>query len=225
MENPLVSIIIPYYNGQEFIDATLESLFAQDYSSIEIILVNDGSSSDSRAVLEKYHGRVTIIDQENRGIAAARNTGIKNAHGEIIGLIDQDDLWPTNHISLMVPFLQTSGSHDFVRGHTEAFEILPDGTRHSSDPQLLPVLVGCALYKKIVFDQIGFFDETMREGDDFDFNVRLQEPTLPWKEITDVTLYYRKHGNNHSITNDRFVHHGLILAAKKQLERMRAKKS
>jgi hypothetical protein len=65
----------------------------------------------------------------------------------------------------------------------------------------------------------------MREGDDFDFNVRLQESNLPWKEITDVTLYYRKHGNNHSITNERFIHHGLILAAKKQLERMRAKKS
>ena len=63
----------------------------------------------------------------------------------------------------------------------------------------------------------------MREGDDFDFNVRLQELLIPWKEITDITLYYRKHGNNHSITNVRFVNHGLLLAAKKQLERLRTK--
>lgn len=123
----------------------------------------------------------------------------------------------------MLPFLSENSPYDFVRGHTQAFEINTDGTRQSSEPQLLPVLVGCALYKKSIFDRVGFFDETMHEGDDFDFNVRLQESHIPWKEISDITLYYRKHGNNHSITNTRFVNHGLLVAAKKQLERMRTK--
>ncbi len=220
MENPLVSIIIPYYNGQEFIDATLESLFAQDYSNIEIILVNDGSLSDSRAVLEKYHGRVTIIDQENRGIAAARNAGIKTAHGEIIGLIDQDDLWPTNHISRMLPSL-IQENYGFVRGHTVAFEILPDGTRASSDSVFLPVLIGAALYTRKTIDTVEPLDETMFQGDDFDWNVRLDETGISWKELPETMLFYRKHGNNHSLTADEYVKKGIMLTIRKKLARTR----
>ncbi len=220
---PLISIIIPYYNGERFIDETLESLFVQNHNNLEIILVNDGSSKTSRAYLEKFNDRITIIDQENRGIAAARNTGIRNAHGTIIGIMDQDDLWPQGRLVMTLQHLTEKG-YGFVRGHTRAFKINEDGSRSSSDPVFLPVLVGAALYTKETIDTVGPFDESMKEGDDFDWNVRLNETQIPWKEIPELTLLYRKHGQNHSITNTEFVRRGLLVSAKKQLDRMRNRK-
>lgn len=217
---PLISIVIPYYNGEQFIDDTLESLFAQNYKNLEIILVNDGSSTTSRAYLEKFHGRITIIDQENRGIAAARNTGIKHAQGTIIGIMDQDDLWPQGRLVMTLQHL-VRNDYGFIRGHTKAFEVHADGSRSSSDLVFLPVLVGAALYKRTTIDTVGPFDESMKEGDDFDWNIRLNETQIPWKEIPELTLLYRKHGQNHSITNTDFIRRGLLVSAKKKLDRMR----
>lgn len=222
--NPLVSIIIPYYEGQAFISETLTSLFDQDYKNIEIILVNDGSSQESLAVLIPYHDRITIIHQENRGVAAARNTGLRNASGSIIGLIDQDDLWPSHHISHLLTYLTTE-NYGFVRGHTEAFELLPDGTRISSGRVFLPVLVGSALYTRQTIDTVGFFDETMHQGDDFDWNIRLDETGIPWKELPETMLLYRKHGNNHSLTADEYVKKGIMLTIRKKLARARNQSS
>ncbi len=217
---PKVSIIIPYYKGEQFISETLQSLFNQDYTNIEIILVNDGSPIETLTIFEPYHNRIKIIHQENQGVAAARNTGLRVATGSIIGLIDQDDLWPNNHISLLLPYLISQG-YGFVRGHTEAFELLPNRTRSSSDSVFLPVLVGSALYRRETIDTVGYFDETMHEGDDFDWNIRLDETGIPWKEIPQTMLYYRKHGNNHSLTSEDYVKKGILLSIRKKLARTR----
>ena len=152
MEHPLVSIIIPYYNGERFIIETLDSLLSQDYPDLEIIIVNDGSSESSLRVLDAYKDRITILHQKNKGIAAARNTGITHAHGSIIGMIDQDDLGPQGRL---MTTLQALDGYDYVRGQTIAFEYHEDGSKSSSDPVLLPVLVGAALYRKKVFEVIG----------------------------------------------------------------------
>jgi len=217
---PLVSIIIPYYHGQIFITETLESLFQQDYKNIEIILVDDGSSPESLLVLIPYQNCITIIHQENKGVATARNTGIRHAKGSIIGFIDQDDLWSSNHISQLLPYLMNE-HYGFVRGHTVAFELRPDGTRASSDSVFLPVLLGAALYTRQTIDTVGFLDETMLQGDDFDWNVRLDETGIPWKEIPETVLFYRKHGNNHSLTADAYVKKGILLTIRKKLARAR----
>lgn len=214
---PFVSIIIPFYKGERFIAETLESILNQDYKNLEIIIVNDGSPLETLACLEPYKNNILFIDQENQGQAAARNAGLKVAQGSIIAFIDQDDIWPEGRLQTTVNVL--GDAYDFVRGKTIAFEILSDGKRASSEPMLLPVLVGAALYRRSVFDRVGLFNESMREGDDFDWNVRLNESGLPGIHIDDITLLYRKHGDNHSIASADFVRKGIFATLKQKLDR------
>lgn len=219
---PLVSIIIPFYKGERFIAETLESIFAQNYQNLEIIIVNDGSPAETLTSLEPYKNKTIFVSQENQGQAAARNHGLRIAQGSIIGFIDQDDIWPQGRLLTTVNAL--GDNYDFVRGKTIAFELLPDGKRASSEPALLPVLVGAALYRRSVFDRVGLFNESMREGDDFDWNVRLNESGLLGVHIDDVTLLYRKHGDNHSIASTDFVRKGIFATLKQKLDRAKNQK-
>jgi Glycosyl transferase family 2 len=93
MNSPLVSIVIPTYNYGRFIGETVDSALAQGYSPVEVVVVDDGSTDDTRERLARYGDRVRYIYQQNRGLSAARNTGIGAAHGEFIALLDSDDLW------------------------------------------------------------------------------------------------------------------------------------
>ncbi|MEI8354886.1 MAG: glycosyltransferase family 2 protein [Deltaproteobacteria bacterium] len=92
-EPGLVTVIIPTFNRGYFISKTIDSVIAQTYSQIELIVVDDGSSDDTRAVVAKYGPQVHYIYQENAGLAAARNTGLSEARGEFIAFQDSDDIW------------------------------------------------------------------------------------------------------------------------------------
>lgn len=92
---PSISVIIPTHNYGAFIGDAIESIFAQDYpqKSIEIIVVDDGSTDNTREVVQKYTGRVTYFHSERKGVAAARNRGVSLAKGQIIAFLDADDIW------------------------------------------------------------------------------------------------------------------------------------
>lgn len=90
-----VSVIIPAYNNGRFIKSALESVFNQNYTEelLEVIVVDDGSTDNTREILKKYMDKIIYVYQENKGIASARNTGISYAKGEIITFLDSDDIW------------------------------------------------------------------------------------------------------------------------------------
>ena len=101
-----VSVVIAVFNGEATIAETLESVFAQRFDGrMEVIVVNDGSTDGTRAVLEKYGDRIRVIDQQNRGISAARNAAIAAATGEYIALLDADDTWTEDKLEKTVPVL------------------------------------------------------------------------------------------------------------------------
>jgi glycosyltransferase involved in cell wall biosynthesis len=101
-----VSVVIPVFNGEPTIAETLESVFAQRFDGrIEVIVVNDGSTDGTRAVLEKYGDRIRVIDQPNCGVSAARNAAIAAATGEYIALLDGDDTWTEDKLDKTVPVL------------------------------------------------------------------------------------------------------------------------
>lgn len=109
--NTLVSIIIPLYNADKFIEETIHAVFEQTYFNFEIIAVNDGSKDNSLELLKKLQrkdGRLSIIDKKNEGVSVARNIGIENAKGSLICFLDADDVQYTTKLSIQIAALEKS---------------------------------------------------------------------------------------------------------------------
>jgi glycosyltransferase involved in cell wall biosynthesis len=103
---PLVSVIISLYNKEDYVTRAIESILAQTYKHYEIIVVDDGSTDASRAVLEPYMERITYIWQENAGPGAARNRGIRESSGQYLAFLDADDYWLEEYLENTVSFLE-----------------------------------------------------------------------------------------------------------------------
>ena len=108
MVNPLISVVIPLYNKAKFICGTLDSVLQQDYSNLEILVVNDASTDESLKVIKTYSdSRIKIINNKtNQGLSESRNIGIKNSKGELIALLDADDTWAINYLSIINELFQ-----------------------------------------------------------------------------------------------------------------------
>ena len=108
MERNLVSVIIPVYNVEPYLNACIASVCAQTYRNIEIILVDDGSTDRSPEICDEWarrDKRICVIHQENRGVSSARNAGICQAHGKYISFVDSDDITQPNLLDNTVPYL------------------------------------------------------------------------------------------------------------------------
>lgn len=197
---PLISVVIPVYNGEKYITEAIRSVLAQQYERVEIIVVNDGSTDGTLDKLAAFGADIQVVSQVNLGQAAARNRGIQQARGDILGLLDADDLWPRARLAVMLPHL--ASGYDVVRGKvvtvSHSGHIEPGAAPGFREP-----LVGACLYRKEVFGSVGLFDESMRAGEDFDWNLRLKETPCTQQWIDEVTLYYRRHDAN--MTNSREV--------------------
>ncbi len=127
MNAPLVSVVVPTYNYGRYIRETIDSALAQTYSPLEIIVVDDGSTDDTRQRLSCYNNRVRYIHQENRGLSAARNTGIRAAQGDFVALLDSDDLWLPEKIERQVALTVQQPDTGLIA--TERFAIDETGRR------------------------------------------------------------------------------------------------
>lgn len=109
MENELVSIITPMYNGAKYVAETIDSVIAQTYKDWEMLIVNDGSKDNGPEIVEEYakkDGRIRLINQENGGSANARNHGIREAKGRYIALLDSDDVWEPTLLEEQLKFMK-----------------------------------------------------------------------------------------------------------------------
>ena len=109
MNNELISVVIPTYNYGHFVTEAVDSVLAQTYRHYEVVVVDDGSTDDTRARLAPYGDRIRYIHQENQGLSAARNTGIRAARGGVIGLLDSDDKWHPRKLETQAAFLRLTG--------------------------------------------------------------------------------------------------------------------
>lgn len=196
--NPRVSVIIPYYNSGKYIEAALNSIRAQNYAPLEIILVDDGSADDI-AQRAKEWPDVVFLQQPNKGPAAARNAGLKRATGEIIAFLDADDRWPENKLTLQLARLRQDPELMLVTGRIQYIylEGVPeDWILFQENHTLMHVHLGAALVRREVFDQTGLFDETMRLSEDQDWSLRLRELNIKMSIMKEVTLLYTRHPKN-----------------------------
>ena len=114
---PLVSIIVPAYNQSHYLEAAVQSALAQTYADVEVIVVDDGSTDDTRAVAQRLtDSRVRYVYQENRGLPAARNTGIRHARGSLLSFLDSDDLFLPDKVRLLLAAMEADPSLGLVAG-------------------------------------------------------------------------------------------------------------
>jgi len=107
-QDPLVSIVIPTYNYGNFVSEAVDSALAQTYNNIEVIVVDDGSTDNTKDVLVKYNESIRYIHKENAGLPAARNTGIEQAKGEYIAFLDSDDQWLADKVELQMEIFKSN---------------------------------------------------------------------------------------------------------------------
>ena len=125
MNKPLISIVIPVYNQERYIETTLESVLSQQGAAFEVVAVNDGSTDRSAEILKKFADRIVLIEQENMGLDKVRNVGIRSAKGELVAFLDSDDCYLPGHLASMAEF---AGKHPgAVAFYGDARVIDPEG--------------------------------------------------------------------------------------------------
>jgi glycosyltransferase involved in cell wall biosynthesis len=133
-EQQLVSVIIPLYNTEKYIEETINSILKQTYTQLEIVVVDDGSTDQSSTIVkqlqEKYPRIVRYIYQENSGVAVARNTGIEHAKGEYIAFLDSDDLWHTTKIEKQMESIHTNKMDACYCGYMHYYEETSEEVKH-----------------------------------------------------------------------------------------------
>jgi GT2 family glycosyltransferase len=196
---PLVSIIIPVFNGAQFLSDAVENVRSQAYPAIELIVVDDGSTDAIEETINNLPLEVRLLRQSNRGPAAARNLGIKNATGDLLAFLDVDDLWPENNLYMLVRHLLENTQLQLVRGHAQIMQL----EAHNNEYRLIgnplesfPDYIGAALYRKSLFQAVGLFDQTRFFGEDSDWFERVDQSGEAMQTLDLVTLHVRRHGGN-----------------------------
>ena len=198
---PLVSIVTPAYNQAQYLAETIESVLAQDYPHIEYIVLDDGSVDHTSAVLQEYAGRIQAGWHPNMGQARTLNKGWAMARGSLIGYLSSDDLLEPQAVSRMVGTLQ---HHPEVNVAYCDFTLIDNGGRQirtvraeEYDENRLTVDLVCqpgpgALFRKVIFERAGGWNESLRQVPDFDFWLRISEFGR-FMRVPEVLAQYRVH--------------------------------
>lgn len=223
---PLVSVVIPVYNGAKFLSEAVGNVLAQSYPSLEIIIVDDGSTDEIEQAVAALPVDVRFFRQANAGPAAARNRGIRDASGDYIAFLDVDDLWPEKNLEILVDYMQKRPELSVVRGYAQLMSLDADTNlySYSGDPaQSYPYYIGSGLYRRTVFEAVGLFDEELINAEDTDWYTRLAESELPSERLQQVTLFVRRHGGNMTAGKTALELSATSLRAfKKSIDRRRA---
>ena len=190
---------MPVHNGGRFLGQALRSVDMQDYRSFEVIVVDDGSTDDSGEIVAR-HGGVRYIHQENKGVASARNAGIRASNAEVIVFMDSDDTWPVGRLRLTTRYFQEHPEIGYLLGKQMMFVepgceapawIRPEWLREPQDASN----TGTLAVRRAVFDRIGLFNEEVG-AEDTEWLVRASEAGVPMARLPDVVLHRRIHGRN-----------------------------
>ena len=205
-----VSVIIPAYNGEHYIEEAIASVLAQTYTDNEIIVVDDCSTDRTPQIVKQYGERIEYFSQTNKGVAASRNLGLTKAKGEYIAFLDQDDVFLPYKLASQVALLEQNSSlgivnsgwqivdrHGKFQSAVEPWQQIPNLTTAN----LIiwkPVFLGAMLFRRSWLEQIEKFDPSLEQTPDVDLVIRLAAIgcTADWVQKT--TVKYRQHEANAS---------------------------
>lgn len=197
--SPLVSVIIPVYNGAAFLADAVQSVLDQHYPDIELIVVDDGSTDAIEAAVAALPVDVRFFRQPNAGAAAARNRGIKDASGEFVAFLDVDDLWPADKLAGAIARLGQCPPLAAVHGHAQLMQYREASARYEfigNPAESFPHYIGAGVYRRAVFATVGLFDTALQFGEDSDWFRRAAEAGVEIERLEQVTLYVRRHAAN-----------------------------
>lgn len=212
----LVSVIIPVYNSALYIEKTLNSVFAQRYPHIEIIVVNDGSTDHTEQVLEPYMNRIRYYHQSNSGVSVARNLGLAKSNGGYIQYLDADDLLSEDKITMQVEALINTQSEvaygDWVRfkeidGNYTALETVKREMKQRPEIELITDFwtpLAAMLYTKKITDSIGAWNTSLPVIQDARYALDAAIHQAKFIYTPGIMGYYRVHESGSVSTKSKY---------------------
>ncbi len=204
---PAVSIIMPAYNVEPFVEAAVASVRAQTFRDFELLVVDDGSTDGTAAVVERHareDPRVRLLCQTNAGISAARNLALRHARGSLIAILDSDDAWTPDYLEAQVRILEQRPEVDIVTGNAwlqggpqDGRPALPTPDPRT-DPDLRSLLQDetsvfiMSVFRREVVDTVGGFDESFRSNEDYDLWLRSAIAGFRFTRNDTPAGYYRR---------------------------------
>ena len=202
MKLPLISCIVPVFNGERYLAEAVKSILRQSYRSVKIIVIDDGSTDGTPTVINQFEQQVRYLRQPNAGPAAARNLGLTIAEGEFVAFLDADDLWHPEKLQRQMARFEASPELDYCITHVQNFwipELIEEEARfrdHRISRPLPGYSTGTLLARRALFSTVGQFNPAIKHADDTEWFLRAAEIGASMEILSDVLLYRRLHQNN-----------------------------
>ena len=227
-----VSVVMPAFNAGRFIRAALDSLLRERRTvDLDIIVIDDGSTDDTRTIVETYteaFREVRLLRNPRKGIASARNTGLYNLRKDcaFVAFLDSDDVSCPDRLARQRAILSEDPEIDVLYGRVQMFTAFDESTLAPKAGSRTKIIRGpylqSAIYRPRVFDKVGRFDESFRQGDDTDFVLRVVESGAKLVLDDGIAAYYRRHDANVTL-NTKEMQREFMLASLKWAARNRLK--
>ena len=207
MEPSLISCIVPVHNGERYLRQTLESIMAQTYQPLEIILVDDGSTDGTACIAASYGDRIRSLWQPNAGPSPARNLGLSAVRGQFVAFLDADDLWHREKCARQMARFAARPELDLSVTHVRNFwspELVKGETSPPDHPLMQPVpgyVLSTVLARRAVFETVGLFDSAWKHADKTEWFSRAADHGAVIEVLPDVLVYRRLHETNRSRRN------------------------
>jgi glycosyltransferase involved in cell wall biosynthesis len=213
---PLVSVIMAAYNAADHIGEALESVLSQQWSPLEIVVVDDGST-DATAEIVRSYPDVVYVHQDNSGPSAARNAAVERSTGKFVANFDSDDLLPPSRIGDQVSFLLAHPEVGAVFGRQEWMNAPEWMARDAVYGDVDGIPLSSVMFRREVFFELGGYDTAFVHGEDMDLLVRMRERGIEYHVIPEVVLYRRFQPS--SLTGGRAPHEPLLRSLRAKLAR------
>lgn len=217
--NNLISVVIPSYNGEKYIKECIQSIKNQGMNT-EIIVIDD-ISTDNTVEIARQMGCRVIINDVHKGQVAGKNTGIREAKGKYWLTIDQDDMLADGALKRLCDEMEKSEDNYIIMAQLKDFcsPDTPEEKRFCKPNPFYGILTGSTLFKKDVFDKIGFWKEGVITGDVIDLTTRLEKVGIEIKKVEFISCNRRIHSANYGRTNQKDEYKDYARALRERLKR------
>jgi glycosyltransferase involved in cell wall biosynthesis len=213
---PRVSVIIPTYNTAHYLPEAVESVLAQTYTDLELIVIDDGSTDNTKEVIEPYLGRIVFLETENNGPSKARNRAIRASSGEYVAFLDADDIWYPDKLDRQMTLFSKNRKYNLL--HSDASETGPYSSQEGSTwfsrfnhvkaglifSELLSqnfIILSSVIVKRECLEKVGLFDEELKCWEGYDLWLRIAFKHLIG--FVNAPLYMRRLRENSTFFSSR----------------------